>query len=143
MRSGFFAASRLGAHRGELVLRSCSSDRRAPLSTICVRDLGVAIGARELEDGVAVPIEPEPAHPVEDRVDRRLGRARAVGILDPQQELAAVMAREQPVEQRGARAADMQKAGRRRREPGDDWRGGRAGGRPGSELALNRACSQS
>jgi competence protein ComEC len=86
----------------------------------------MAAGALELEDGVAVPIEAEPAHPVEDRVDRRLGRARAIGILDAQQELAAVMAREQPVEQRRARAADMQIAGRRRRETGGTTVGDRA-----------------
>ena len=48
------------------------------------------------------------------------GRARAVGVLDAQQELAAVVAGEQPVEQRGARAADMQEAGRRGGEAGDD-----------------------
>ena len=82
----------------------------------------MAVGAGELEHGVAVPVEPEPAHAVEDRVDRRLGRAGAIGILDAQQELAAVMAREQPVEQRGARAADMEEAGRRGREAGDDRR---------------------
>jgi hypothetical protein len=55
-----------------------------------VRDLGMARGAGELIDRVAVPVEPEPAHPVEDRVDRRLGGTRAIGILDAQQELAAV-----------------------------------------------------
>ena len=58
--------------------------------------------------------------PVEDRVDRRLGRARLVGVLDPQQELAAMVAGEQPVEQGGAGAADMEEAGRRGREAGDD-----------------------
>jgi hypothetical protein len=57
--------------------------------------------------------------PVEDRLDRRLGRAGLVGILDPQQELAAVVAGEQPVEQRGARAADMQVARSARGEAGD------------------------
>ena len=41
----------------------------------------------------------------------------AVGVLDPQQIAAAVMARVQPVEQRGARAADMQEAGWRRGKP--------------------------
>ena len=65
--------------------------------------------------------------PVEDRVDRRLGRARLVGILDPQQEFAAMMAGEQPVEQRGARAADMEEAGRRGRETRHDGGAGRFG----------------
>ena len=69
---------------------------------------------------VPVPIEAEPAHAVEDRLDRRLGGAGAVGVLDAEQELATVMAGEEPVEQGGARAADMEEAGRRRREAGDD-----------------------
>ena len=49
-----------------------------------------------------------------------VGRARLVGILDAQQELAAVVAREQPVEQRRARAADVQESGRGGGEAGDD-----------------------
>ena len=69
---------------------------------------------------VPVPIEAEPAHAVEDRVDRFVRRARLVGVLDPQQELAAVVAGEQPVEQRRARAADMQEAGGRGRKAGDN-----------------------
>ena len=44
----------------------------------------------------------------------------AVGVLDAQQEAAAVMPGEQPVEQRGAGAADMEKAGRRGGETDDD-----------------------
>ena len=98
-----------------------------------VGDLGVPRPELRLVIFVAVPIEAEPAQPVEDRVDRRLGRARLVGVLDPQQVLAAVVAGEQPVEQRGARAADMQEAGGRGREAGDD------GGRGLISLALMRA----
>ena len=63
---------------------------------------------------------PSQVEPVEDRVDRRLGRALAVGVLDPQQHLAAASARVEPVEQRGAGAADMEEAGRRGGEAGDD-----------------------
>ena len=48
------------------------------------------------------------------------GSSAPVGILDPQQELAAVVAGEQPVEQGGAGAADVQEAGRRGREARDD-----------------------
>ena len=90
-----------------------------------VRDLGVAGGELRLVIFVAVPVEAEPAHPVEDRVDRRLGRARLVGILDPQQEAAAMVAGVEPVEQGGAGAADMEEAGRRGREAGDDLVAGR------------------
>src|SRR3546814_9702963 len=52
-------------------------------------------------------------------------------VLDPQQEFAAMVAREEPVEQRGAGAADMQIAGRRGGEAGDDVGAGRFGGRFG------------
>ena len=74
----------------------------------CLGDLGMPIGAFELKDGIAVPVDPEPAQPREDRVDRGLSRARPVGILDPQQEFAAMMTRKQPVKQRGARAAQVE-----------------------------------
>ena len=83
-------------------------------------DLAVPLGAGELVDDVAVPVEAEPAQPVEDRVDRRLGRALAVGVLDAQQHLAAEAAGIEPVEQGRARAADMEEAGGRGREAGDD-----------------------
>src|SRR3546814_2342859 len=86
----------------------------------------MAGGARELIDGVAVPMEVEPAHAVENRVDRRLGRTGAIGILDTEQEPAAMVAREQPVEQRGTRATDMEEAGRRGGEARHDGGTGRS-----------------
>ena len=33
-----------------------------------------------------VPVEAEPGHRVEDLVDRLVGRAVAIGVLDPEQE---------------------------------------------------------
>ena len=64
------------------------------------------------------------AQPGQVAIDRRLQipwlRARRVGIVDPQQEFAARLAREQEVQQRGAGIADMQKAGGRRRKADDD-----------------------
>ena len=48
------------------------------------------------------------------------GAAVTVGIFDPQQELTAVVAREEVVEQRGASPAGMQKAGGARGEAGSD-----------------------
>ena len=86
------------ALRRELLLGHVAAVGCAALEQL-VRDLGVARPELRLVIFVAVPIEAEPAHPVEDRVDRLLGRARLVGVLDPQQELAAVVAGEQPVEQ--------------------------------------------
>ena len=80
----------------------------------------MALGARELADRLAVPVEPEPFEPVENGRDRSLGRALAIGVLDAQQERSAETFGVEPVEQRRTRAADMQESGRRRREAGDD-----------------------
>jgi len=60
-----------------------------------------------------VPVEPEPAQAVEDDVHGLLRIARGVGILDAEDERAAGVAGIKPVEQRGARATDVQVAGRR------------------------------
>src|SRR6476469_3279529 len=79
--------------------------------------------ALELVGDLAIPIEAEPRQAVEDRLDRRLGRAGAVGVLDAQQVLAAMVLGEQPVEERGAGAADMEVAGRRGGEAGNDGHG--------------------
>lgn len=94
---------RLGAHRGEFVLRQVAAIGLA-LRKQVVRDLGMA--RRALIDQARRPNRGRATAFVEDRVDRGVGRARAVGVLDAEQELATVVAREQPVEQRGARAAD-------------------------------------
>src|SRR5688500_1487562 len=83
-------------------------------------DLGMAIRARELEGRGLVAVEAEPAQAVEDRFDRRLGRACAVGVLDAQQVLAAVVPGEQPIEQCGARAADVEVTRGRGSEARDD-----------------------
>src|SRR5262249_53311511 len=60
-----------------------------------------------------VPVELQPAQALEDR---RLGRRVVpgpVGVLDPQDELAALLAGEGQVEERLVRAADVRQAGRR------------------------------
>ena len=49
----------------------------------------MARGLAELIDGLAVPIEAEPGQAIEDGVDRRLRRAFAIGVLDPQQHSSA------------------------------------------------------
>ena len=83
-------------------------------------DLAMALGALKLADRLAVPIEPEPFEPIENRVHRGLCGALTVGVFDAQQERAAEALGVEPVEQSRARASDMQEAGRRRREAGDD-----------------------
>jgi hypothetical protein len=59
-----------------------------------------------------VPIEPEPTHPVEDACHHVGRRSLNVCIFDPEHERPAVPPCVQPVEERGARAADVQIAGR-------------------------------
>ncbi len=100
---------------------------------------GMTRRAGELVNRLAIPGDAEPAEAVEDGVDRRLGRALAVGILDLQQHLAAAPARIQPIEQRGARAANMQKTSRRRCEARND-RFSHAGRLKSKRRRLTRAC---
>ena len=69
-------------------------------------------------------VQAEPIQALEDHPRRCLGAALAVGVLDAEQEFAAVVAGEQVVEQRGPGAADMQQAGRAGGEAGADGHGG-------------------
>ncbi len=73
-----------------------------------------------LVDRRLVVVQPQPAHTVEQRVDRRLRRALAVRVLHPQQKLAAGVPREQPIKDGGADIADMDVAGGTRRETDSD-----------------------
>ena len=63
-----------------------------------------------------VPIEPQPGEGVEDPLERLLGGALGVGVLDPEDEDATVSPREGPVEQRGAGSAHVEVTCRTGRE---------------------------
>ena len=80
----------------------------------------MALFAVKLADHIAVPIQPQPCQPAQDRGGGFGGGAFAVGIFDPQQELTAPPARVKQVEQRRPAAADVQIARGRRRKAGDD-----------------------
>src|SRR2546425_22375 len=100
---------------------------RAAVIGPALRDqpLGGLLVAREafhLEKRPFVPVQTQPAHRVEDRLHRRFGRALEVGILDAQDELAAVLSRVRPGEESGPRPADMEVAGRARSKTGSDHR---------------------
>ena len=84
------------------------------------RHLGVAGLAGGLMDDGFVGVQTEPIESLDDHLGGGIGAALAVGVFHPQQELAAVVAGEQVVEQRRAGAADVQQASGGRRETGTD-----------------------
>jgi hypothetical protein len=93
-------------------------------------DVLVAVGALGLEDRALVVVELEPAQGVEDLLDV-LGRgALPVGVLDAQDERPAGVAGGEPVVERRAGAADVQRAGR----------GGGEADADGSDTRVARAC---
>src|SRR4051812_4496620 len=67
-----------------------------------------------------VPIEPEPAESIVDRLRRRGRVAGLVGVLDPQHQSPAGVMRVKPVEERRPRAADVKITGGRRGETNTD-----------------------
>ena len=77
-------------------------------------DMTVAL--RKLVDGVLVGAQPQPLQAAENGIDGFRRRSLAVRVLDPQQVFAARVAGIQPVEQRRAGTADMEKARRGRGE---------------------------
>ena len=105
--------------RRRAVRSSRSSNRRARRRAAPSRRTGTGAAART---GGTVragrryrALRPIRARASEGREDRRLGFARRsldVGVLDAEDERAALAARKQPVEQRRARVADVELAGR-------------------------------
>ena len=69
-----------------------------------------------------VPVQAEPFKPPVNGGHRFLGVPLDIGVFDAQNEFAAVMARKQPVEQCGARTADVQISSRRGGKPNADVR---------------------
>src|SRR5262249_53714016 len=70
-----------------------------------------------LENDCLVPEKPQPSEALEDRAGLLVGAARLVRVFDAQEELSTVFFDEEPVDQRGARAADVEVTG---------WGGGEA-----------------
>ena len=68
----------------------------------------------ELERHVTVPVDPEPDQRRLDLVDGLGHLTTRVGVLDPQEDLPAVPACEEPVEEEGAHASDVEEACRAR-----------------------------
>src|SRR5687768_4124116 len=69
---------------------------------------------RTIGTGPLVPVEAQPVETIQNPRDH-VGRGPLdVGVFDAEHERAAVPARVEPVEERGAGAADMEVPGRRR-----------------------------
>src|SRR5262249_49074573 len=61
--------------------------------------------------GAFVPVEAEPAEAVEDRLQRLRHVTLLIRVVDTENELTAVLAGVEPVEQGGANAADVEETG--------------------------------
>ena len=99
--------------RAEAVVGVATRDELASVCGVEIEPLALSVGA-DVATGVdaLVPGEPEPAQIVLDGGFGGRGRALAVGVLDAQDVGAAVVPRQQPVEERRAGVADVQMAGR-------------------------------
>ena len=79
---------------------------------IPVASLRLVVGSiRPAHARPLVPVDPQPPQPIENRLERLVDVASDVSVVDPQDELPAVLPGEKPVEQRRANPADMQVAG--------------------------------
>ncbi len=81
----------------------------------------VPVGAGELINRLAIPIEAQPFHSFQNRIHRLGCGALTVGILDAEQECAARVFGIKPVEQRSSCAPDMQETGGRGRKTQDGF----------------------
>ena len=63
-----------------------------------------------------VPGKAQPAEAFEDGLDAGIGVALDIGVIEAQHHCSVVVARVEPVEDEGARAAYVEKTGGRRRE---------------------------
>ena len=114
---GGVALRRQVRRRAVAVVRVTGGDEAIGHRPIAIDPLRLRVGAvRPADPRPFVPIEAEPSQAVENALDHVGRRALDVGVLDAQHEHAAMTTGKEPVEERGPRAADVQIAGRRRRE---------------------------
>ena len=99
--------------RAEAVVRVIARQQLVGVRRVEMQPLGLAIGTvRAADVRPLVPVEPEPAQVLEDALLRLARRSLGVGVLDAEDERAVLAVRQQPVEERRARVADVQLAGR-------------------------------
>src|SRR4029077_13298014 len=114
---------RLFALRLQLFLGAVAAISDAAIEKLA-RDPVVKLGPLRLAERTFVPIQTEPAKILEHHLFRLARGARHVRVFDAQNEFALVMPREEPVENRGARAADVQMPGGRGCETDADGHAG-------------------
>ena len=79
---------------------------------ITIQPLRLVIrGERSAHLRAFVPVDAQPVQAVEDRLQCLVDIPLLVGVVDPQDELAAVLPGEEPVEQRRANPANVQISG--------------------------------
>ena len=93
------------------------SEGRAYVIPDDVKALAVAVCARELRNGIAIPVKAQPCQAGLYGLDGGIRRAFAVSVFDAQQHLAARVLGVQPVEQGGSRTTNVQEAGGRGGKP--------------------------
>ena len=103
--------------RGHALVGHAEADRALVLVGLLLlhearRQVAAAPHCIELERDRPIPVDPEPLKRVLDLLGRVRDFPADVGVLDPQQALASAAAREQPVEEERAHAADVQKSRR-------------------------------
>src|SRR5262249_36966417 len=97
---------------GVVVISQAPIDEVLHCLTILLRFLRLVVGsARPPNLGAFVPIDSEPTEPIEYWGQRLGDIAFLVGVIDSENELAAVPTGKQPVEERRPHAANMQVTG--------------------------------
>src|SRR4029077_13189825 len=96
------------------VVGVAAGDETMRHDAMTIEPLRLDVGTKVTADARTLgPLEAEPAQAVENAADHLVGRAFEIGVFDPQHEHAAGAAGKEPVEQRGAGAADVEIAGGR------------------------------
>ena len=107
--------------RAVAVVRVAGRDQSLREIAMAIEPLRLEVrSVRSANARALVPVEPEPPQARED-ARHHVGRGTLrVGVLDAEDERSAVTSSVEPVEERGARAADVEIAGRARSEAGAD-----------------------
>ena len=114
---GFLALLLQQRGRAVALVRVAAGKQRVRNRPVALETLRLEVGrVRPTDFRPLIPLQAEPVHRFEDAGDHVIGRPLGVRVFDAKNERPAVAPREQPVEQRRARAADVEIASGRRGE---------------------------